>query len=72
MTFSVQSGEGQLRQAIVHRPGVELSRLAPQDLGEPLDESSARMQRAATLNGPRAHHSLQPRRSPAAGGPVTS
>jgi arginine deiminase len=27
MTFNVQSEAGQLRQVIVHRPGLELSRL---------------------------------------------
>jgi len=34
VTFSVQSEVGQLRQAIVHRPGLELSRLTPQNIGE--------------------------------------
>jgi len=34
MTFSVQSEVGQLRQAIVHRPGLELSRLTPRNIGE--------------------------------------
>jgi arginine deiminase len=34
MTFSVQSEVGQLRQAIIHRPGLELSRLTPQNIGE--------------------------------------
>ena len=34
MNFSVQSEVGQLRQAIVHRPGLELSRLTPQNIGE--------------------------------------
>ena len=34
MTFSVRSEVGQLRQAIVHRPGLELSRLTPQNIGE--------------------------------------
>jgi arginine deiminase len=33
MTFNVQSEVGQLRQAIVHRPGLELSRLTPQNIG---------------------------------------
>jgi arginine deiminase len=33
MTLSVQSEVGQLRQAIVHRPGLELSRLTPQNIG---------------------------------------
>ena len=34
MTFTVASEVGQLRQAIVHRPGLELSRLTPQNIGE--------------------------------------
>ncbi len=34
MTFSVQSEVGQLRQAIVHRPGLELSRLSPRNIAE--------------------------------------
>jgi arginine deiminase len=34
MTFNVQSEVGQLRQVIVHRPGLELSRLTPQNVGE--------------------------------------
>ncbi|HXQ18366.1 MAG TPA: arginine deiminase [Acidimicrobiales bacterium] len=34
MTFGVQSEVGQLRQAIVHRPGLELSRLTPENIGE--------------------------------------
>ena len=34
MSFSVQSEVGQLRQAILHRPGLELSRLTPQNIGE--------------------------------------
>ena len=33
MTFNVQSEVGQLRQAIIHRPGLELSRLTPQNIG---------------------------------------
>jgi len=33
MRFSVQSEVGQLRQVIVHRPGLELSRLTPQNIG---------------------------------------
>jgi len=32
MTLGVQSEIGQLRQAIVHRPGLELSRLTPQNI----------------------------------------
>jgi arginine deiminase len=32
--FSVQSEVGQLRQAIVHRPGLELSRLTPDNIGD--------------------------------------
>ena len=34
MSYSVQSEVGQLRQAIVHRPGLELSRLTPQNIGD--------------------------------------
>jgi arginine deiminase len=34
MSFSVQSEVGVLRQVIVHRPGLELSRLTPQNIGE--------------------------------------
>ncbi len=34
MTFGVKSEVGQLRQAIIHRPGLELSRLTPQNIGE--------------------------------------
>ena len=33
MTFSVDSEVGQLREAIVHRPGLELSRLTPDNIG---------------------------------------
>ena len=32
MTFNVESEVGQLRQAIVHRPGLELSRLTPDNI----------------------------------------
>ena len=32
MTFTVSSEIGQLRQAIVHRPGLELSRLTPDNI----------------------------------------
>ena len=34
MTFHVDSEVGQLRQAILHRPGLELSRLTPENIGE--------------------------------------
>ena len=34
MTFNVQSEAGQLRQVILHRPGLELSRLTPRNIGE--------------------------------------
>ena len=34
MTFHVDSEVGRLRQAIVHRPGLELSRLTPENIGE--------------------------------------
>jgi arginine deiminase len=33
MSFGVQSEVGQLRQVIIHRPGLELSRLTPQNIG---------------------------------------
>jgi arginine deiminase len=33
MTLGVQSEVGQLRQVIIHRPGLELSRLTPQNIG---------------------------------------
>jgi arginine deiminase len=33
MTFSVDSEIGQLREAIIHRPGLELSRLTPDNIG---------------------------------------
>jgi arginine deiminase len=34
MSFQVRSEVGQLRQVIVHRPGLELSRLTPRNVGE--------------------------------------
>jgi arginine deiminase len=34
MTFHVDSEVGQLKQAIVHRPGIELSRLTPENVDE--------------------------------------
>ncbi len=34
MTFHVDSEVGQLRQVIVHRPGLELSRLSPRNIEE--------------------------------------
>ena len=34
MTFAVRSEVGKLRQAILHRPGLELSRLTPENIGE--------------------------------------
>lgn len=34
MSFHVDSEVGRLRQAIVHRPGLELSRLSPRNIGE--------------------------------------
>ena len=34
MTFHVDSEIGRLHQAIVHRPGLELSRLTPDNIGE--------------------------------------
>jgi arginine deiminase len=34
MTFGVRSEVGRLRQAIIHQPGLELSRLTPRNIGE--------------------------------------
>ena len=34
MSYRVDSEVGQLRQAILHRPGLELSRLTPENIGE--------------------------------------
>jgi arginine deiminase len=34
MSFGVQSEVGRLRQVIVHRPGLELARLTPQNIGD--------------------------------------
>jgi arginine deiminase len=34
MTFNVPSEVGQLRQAIIHRPGLELARLTPQNIND--------------------------------------
>lgn len=34
MAFNVRSEVGRLRQVIVHRPGLELSRLTPRNIGE--------------------------------------
>ena len=34
MTFHVDSEVGQLKQAIVHRPGIELARLTPENVDE--------------------------------------
>ena len=34
MNFQVDSEVGQLREVIVHRPGLELSRLTPENIGE--------------------------------------
>ena len=34
MTFRVDSEIGRLRQAIIHRPGLELSRLTPDNIGD--------------------------------------
>src|ERR1700740_2903901 len=36
MNFNVQSEVGQLRQVIVHRPGLELSRLTPRNVDDVL------------------------------------
>ena len=46
MTLGVQSEIGQLRQAIVHRPGLELSRLTPQNIRDLLFDDVLWAQRA--------------------------
>ena len=46
MTFDVQSEAGVLRQVIVHRPGLELSRLTPHNIGELLFDDVLWAQRA--------------------------
>ena len=46
MNFSVQSEVGQLKQVIVHRPGLELSRLTPRNVGELLFDDVLRAGRA--------------------------
>lgn len=38
MTFGVQPEAGQLRQAIIDRPGPQLPRLTPQNIGGPLSD----------------------------------
>jgi arginine deiminase len=44
--FGVGSEVGQLRQVIVHRPGLELSRLTPQNIGEMLFDGVVWLQKA--------------------------
>jgi len=46
MTLGVRSEIGQLRQAIIHRPGLELSRLTPQNIGSLLFDDVLWAQRA--------------------------
>jgi len=46
MTLGVQSEIGQLRQAIIHRPGLELSRLTPQNIRSLLFDDVLWAQRA--------------------------
>jgi len=46
MTLGVQSEIGRLRQAIIHRPGLELSRLTPQNIGSLLFDDVLWAQRA--------------------------
>ena len=52
MTFNVQSETGQLRQVIVHRPGLELSRLTPRNVGELLFDDVPRGQPGQLQAGP--------------------
>ncbi len=66
MTFSVNSAVGQLREAIVHRPGLELSRLTPDNVASLLFDdvmwaSRARDEHDAFVSalrdkGVRVHH----------------
>jgi arginine deiminase len=66
VTLSVRSEIGQLRQAIVHRPGLELARLTPQNIGDLLFDdvmwaSKAREEHDAFADalrgrGVRVHH----------------
>ena len=66
MTNSVQSEVGQLRQVIVHRPGLELARLTPSNIGDLLFDdvmwaSKAREEHDAFADvlrgrGVRVHH----------------
>jgi arginine deiminase len=49
MTFNVQSEAGQLRQVIVHRPGLELSRLTPRNAGELLFDDMLWAKRAKVI-----------------------
>ena len=46
MTFHVDSEVGQLKQVIVHRPGLELSRLTPQNVDDLLFDDVMWAQRA--------------------------
>ena len=46
MTFHVDSEVGQLKQAIVHRPGIELARLTPGNVDELLFDDVMWAQRA--------------------------
>ena len=55
MTFSVDSEVGQLRKAIIHRPGLELSRLTPDNIGALLfdDIVWASKAKTSTTHSPR-------------------
>ena len=46
MTFHVDSEVGQLKQVVVHRPGLELSRLTPQNVEDLLFDDVMWAQRA--------------------------
>ncbi|CAN5654572.1 arginine deiminase [soil metagenome] len=48
MTFRVDSEVGQLKQAVVHRPGIELSRLTPSNVDELLFDDVMWAERART------------------------
>ena len=66
MTFHVDSEVGQLRQAIVHRPGLELSRLTPRqhrraalrrrDVGQEGQGGARRLRRGTAGQGVQVHY----------------
>jgi arginine deiminase len=65
MSFNVRSEVGQLRQVIVHRPGLELSRLTPQNIGGLLFDDVMWAKRASPPGGHLSSTGSAPRRSSA-------